>query len=296
MEYLKKIKELIATIDIFREKNGLTLNEFNEIWDSREDSQTSDMNRKTFARHIDAIFDMFGIKIECGKGYKYKISNPDIFEGNSTGIWLYRSFSDISIQLDGMAVSNRIVSDRKASGWEWMKLVITAMKKNRIIAMKYRRFKGRPCMHVGAPYCLKEYQNTWYVVLKKTDIILNLALDRVEDLELRDETFEIDPDFDCEEFYKNYFGVYVDERLKPEIVVLRVYEDEAYYMMSTPWHHSQRLIAKGEHFQDFEFTICLTRDFIGKIISRQDRVEVMAPAHFRADMKSRIGKIYALYV
>ncbi len=296
MVYLKKIKELITFIEIFKKKNNLTLNEFNEIWNSRDDSKTTDMNRKTFARHINDISDMFGIRIVCGKGYKYKISNPDIFDGNSTGIWMYRSFSDISIQLDGMAVSHRIVSDRKARGWEWMKLVIAAMKKNRMIAMKYRRFKGRPCMHVGAPYCLKEYQNTWYVVLKKTDIILNLALDRVEDLELRDETFEIVPDFDCEEFYKNYFGVYVDERLKPEIVVLRVYDDEAYYMMSNPWHHSQRLIAKGDNYQDFEFKICLTRDFIGKIFSRQDRVEVMAPAHFRAEMASRVSRISAFYV
>ncbi len=296
MEYIKKMKELIAVVDIFRDHGSLTMKEFNEIWNGRVESKTCDVNRKTFARYLSDISDMFGIRIECGKRYKYKITNEDIFDGNTTGIWLYRTFTDISNLMDGMAVSDRIVADRKARGWEWMRTVIVAMKRNRMIALKYRRFKGKQYIHMGAPYCLKEYQNTWYVALKKPDIILTLALDRVEEIELTDEEFVMDPDFDSDEFYRNYFGVYTDERLKPERVVLRVYADEGYYMMSNPWHHSQRLIAGGEHYQDFEFKICLTRDFIGKIISRQDRVEVMAPAHFREEIKTLVSKIQALYV
>ena len=291
MKHLKVILVYIKVVEIFRKHGALTLVEFNENWVKEDVSNGVPYIRKTFSRHLDEIMNTFGIIIECGKKYKYRISNPNIFEEDNMNIWAYNIISSLGMFYDCLDIRDKIIMDIQAMGIQWARPVVDAIKGRKKVHIIYQKFDGSPIKdYQGDPYCLKEYNNTWYVLLRDGNRFLTLGLDRFKDIREMDESFIMDPDFDCGEYFENYFGVYVDDRLKPEIIRLRVYDDEAQYMLAKPWHHSQKLLSKHQDYCDFELKLCVTNDFIGRVFSRQDRVEILYPAHLREDMKNRLDR------
>lgn len=62
-----------------------------------------------------------------------------------------------------------------------------------------------------------------------------------------------------------------------ERVVIRAFGREAYYMKDLPLHHSQREIACGDGYVDFELRLRPTADFFTPLLSRGGAIMVMEP-------------------
>ena len=73
-------KEYIWLVNTIREANGITFAEINDKWLDTEMSDGVELARSTFARHKDAIEDIFGIYIDCDRqnGYKYYVGNEEV--------------------------------------------------------------------------------------------------------------------------------------------------------------------------------------------------------------------------
>ena len=106
---------------------------------------------------------------------------------------------------------------------------------------------------------------------------ITLSFDRITSLVLTDEPFAVDPDFDAEAFFSEYFGVMTDDRIPLQRIVLRAFGNERYALRDLPLHPSQQLVEDKGEYVDFELFLRPTSDFLAHILSRGQWVKVISP-------------------
>ncbi len=80
-----KFKEYIWLVNTIRRAIRITFTEIQDKWLDTDMSGGVELARSTFARHKDAIEDIFGIFIECDRqnGYEYYIGNDNVLREDS---------------------------------------------------------------------------------------------------------------------------------------------------------------------------------------------------------------------
>ena len=106
---------------------------------------------------------------------------------------------------------------------------------------------------------------------------ITLSFDRITSLILTDEPFAVDPDFDAEAFFSEYFGVMTDNRIPLQRIVLRAFGNERYALRDLPLHPSQKVVEEGRDYVDFELFLRPTSDFLAHILSRGRWVKIISP-------------------
>ena len=106
---------------------------------------------------------------------------------------------------------------------------------------------------------------------------ITLSFDRITSLVLTDEPFAVDPDFDAEALFSEYFGVMTDDRIPLQRIVLRAFGNERYALRDLPLHPSQQLVEDKGEYVDFELFLRPTSDFLAHILSRGRWVKVISP-------------------
>ena len=106
---------------------------------------------------------------------------------------------------------------------------------------------------------------------------ITLSFDRITSLTLTDEPFSVDPDFDAEAFFSEYFGVMTDDRIPLQRIVLRAFGNERFALRDLPLHPSQKLLEECDDHVDFELFLRPTTDFLAHILSRGRWVKVIFP-------------------
>ena len=288
-----KFKEYIWLVNTIRKARRITFAEINERWLETDMSGGVDLARSTFARHKDAIEDIFGIYIDCDRqnGYQYFIGNDYVLREDSVQNWMLSTLSVNNVISESLSLQDRILLQPVPTEGEYLKTVIDAMKKSVRIAVDYRKYgTERPNHLVFEPYCIKLFKQRWYVLghfhrdatkeKPESDYFGLFSFDRVLDMSLTDIKFQIDPDFDAQAYFDECYGVLVDDGTKPERIVIRAYGYERYYMRDLPIHRSQREIGQGENFADFELYMRPTIDLSGHLLSRGNQIKVLSPQWF----------------
>ena len=288
-----KFKEYIWLVNTIRKARRITFAEINERWLETDMSGGVDLARSTFARHKDAIEDIFGIYIDCDRqnGYQYFIGNDYVLREDSVQNWMLSTLSVNNVISESLSLQDRILLQPVPTEGEYLKTVIDAMKKSVRIAVDYRKYGTEKPNHlVFEPYCIKLFKQRWYVLghfhrdatkeKPESDYFGLFSFDRVLDMSLTDIKFQIDPDFDAQAYFDECYGVLVDDGTKPERIVIRAYGYERYYMRDLPIHRSQREIGQGENFADFELYMRPTIDLSGHLLSRGNQIKVLSPQWF----------------
>ena len=288
-----KFKEYIWLVNTIRKARRITFAEINERWLETDMSGGVDLARSTFARHKDAIEDIFGIYIDCDRqnGYQYFIGNDYVLREDSVQNWMLSTLSVNNVISESLSLQDRILLQPVPTEGEYLKTVIDAMKKSVRIAVDYRKYgTDKPNHLVFEPYCIKLFKQRWYVLghfhrdatkeKPESDYFGLFSFDRVLEMSLTDIKFQIDPDFDAQAYFDECYGVLVDDGTKPERIVIRAYGYERYYMRDLPIHRSQREIGQGENFADFELYMRPTIDLSGHLLSRGNQIKVLSPQWF----------------
>ena len=279
-------QEYIWLVNIIRRHGRLSLEEINHHWLETEMSEGMPIPRTTFNRHRDAILDMLGIIIDCDKKdhYRYYIANEEVLHEDTMQNWMLATLSVNSLLAESRSVHERILLESIPSDGEHLQRFIEAMKRSVRIIVKYRRYGAEESSTMLLdPYFVKLTNRRWYAVVKRPDterwegVLFTLALDRVLSLELTEEKFEYDNDFDPARWFKNCYGIVNDHDVPVERVVIRAFGREVYYMRDLPLHHSQHEIAQGDGYMDFELTLRPTADFFTPLLSRGCAIKVMEP-------------------
>ena len=280
MKVPEKFKEYIWLVNTIRKAGRISLAEINEKWLLTEMSEGIELARSTFNRHKDAIEKIFGIYIECDRrnGYKYYIGNERVLHEDTVQNWMLSTLSVNNVLSESMSLNERILLDPVPSDGEYLHQIIDAMKKSVRITIEYKRYVSDKVKTLTFdPYCIKMHKQRWYVLAHFPEYYGIFSLDRIRRLELTNEKFKLDEDFDAAEFFRECFGVVQGDGTPLQRVVIRAYDTQRYYMRDLPWHSTQREIAQGENYADFEFRLRPTMDFSNHILSRGSLVKVLEP-------------------
>ena len=207
------------------------------------------------------------------------------------------SFAAGNLIGENLLLKGRIVVEEIPSGRDHLTTILHAMKENRIVNITYRPFKRE---HGNTfpiePYCVKLFENRWYVLAHNSrDEVRIYGLDRIEGVEITEDTYKLPKDFDAEGYFATAYGVVIGYDIKPERIVIRANEHHKHYLKSLPLHHSQRLIEDCGEYADFELYLSPTYDFVMKLLQYGSLIVVMSPASLRRTMKGWISDMSELY-
>jgi hypothetical protein len=103
---------------------------------------------------------------------------------------------------------------------------------------------------------------------------------------------EVDPNFDVNEYFGEFYGIYNSGRDITRIII-RAYGDEAFYLRDLPIHKSQREIGSGDGYTDFMIKLRPNKELIAYLLSRRERLKVLSPDCIIDDMKAAITAMMA---
>lgn len=288
----KTFNRYIWLLNTLLQHRRLTFEEISCRW---KDSCLGDgrpLALRTFHMHREAIAELFGVEVECDtSSYEYYISSSSQLKNDKTRQWLLNSFTVSNMIEAGRNMKDRILFEEIPEGTEYLQTVIDAMQRKKELKIDYKPFNGHQSIFHLQPYAMKVYHQRWYVVgyLKEQEGIRNIALDRILEMELTDDSFILPNDFDAEEYYAHTVGIFVNDKLKPQKVVVRVFGVHVEYMRSLPLHFSQQEI-KTEHkeYSDFEYQLCLTPELTSQLLAMGEKIEVMVPIGLREEIRKRL--------
>ena len=252
--------------------------------------------RATFYRWKDAIWEQHGINIVGSQSTKkFSIKNPEVIEKGSVIKWMLDTLATGTLINENLDMSDRILVNNIPSGNDYLKPIIKAMKKNRKIEIEYKQFgNDYSSTFPIEPYCVKLFEGRWYVLGKNNfGNIRVYCLDRIYDLSLLDETFNLPKDFDAA--FEYHYGVMIGSDIERRYIVLRAYGVQKDYIKSLPLHKSQKLEEETEKYADFSLYVAPTFDFQQKLLSFGSSVEVIKPIELRNEMKNWVAEMAKLY-
>jgi len=282
-------KEYIWLVNVIRRARRISLTEINEKWVATDMSGGVPFARTTFNRHKDAIQDIFGIFIDCDRknGYKYFVGNEYVLREDSVQNWMLTTLSVHNLISESLSLQDRILLEHIPSNGDFLRVVIHAMKANQLLSVHYRRYQSAETKtYVVAPYCIKLFHRRWYILARYPNGNFGiLSFDRIEQMELTEEKFEIDSDFDASAFFSDSFGVMISNDMAPERIVLRAYGTEACYLRDLPLHASQKELGSTDDYADFEVCMKPTNDLKAHLLSRGQWLQVLSPPTLADDIR-----------
>jgi hypothetical protein len=97
----------------------------------------SDLPARTFANHIEAIFDIFGIEIVCDRrDNTYSIINEDDMDGTGIRSWMLDALSLNSLLNESAGMKDRIFFENVPSSHQFLTTVIQAIRDNRKLKVR----------------------------------------------------------------------------------------------------------------------------------------------------------------
>lgn len=183
-------------------------------------------------------------------------------------------------------------------GLKFLDVLYQAILKKKTILLTYKSFKARhEDTFVFHPFMLKEYNNRWFVIgLKKKRLgILNLALDRILEVNESDEPFKMDTGFDSETHFKHAIGVSVTPNNEGTYMEFYVTQKHAPYVETKPLHWSQKTIARDYYGIIISLQVQHNYELEKKILEFGDGMRVIKPERLKRVIQERLHSAIDLY-
>ena len=170
------------------------------------------------------------------------------------------------------------------------------ISKNKVI-FNYKSFKSTDFKErIVSPLLLKEYRNRWYLISfdeSKNDII-TFALERMLNLESIEENSIIPSSFNPKEYFEYSTGI-TAYKGEPELIEIKADSISAKYILSQPFHHSQKLISEYNEYSIFQLKVFISEELIRSFLSFGGEIEVLTPANLRSIIKQRSSELFQKY-
>lgn len=294
-------KSYIWLLETLQSRGPLTLNQIKDLWwRSSINEDQKELAPRTFANHVAAIADIFGIDIVCDRrDNTYSIDNEGDLGGNGIRDWLMEALSLNNLINESASMRSRLLFESEPSSHRFLKDVIRAIRDERMLEVNYQSFKmDQPRDFLLEPFCLKEYKRRWYLFARKHGVDKephSFALDRMNSVMVSEKPFTVPKSFDAQNFFSTRYGVLQYEGEKPARIKLKVCARQANYFRTLPLHSSQKEIEKGDTYSIFTYYLTPNWDFLHDLLYYGDAVEVLEPVSLRAIIKKIIINQQSIY-
>ena len=185
----------------------------------------------------------------------------------------------------------------EVKGIEHLGPIAEAIRSQKKIRFSYTKFSDdSEREHLAAPYLLKEYRNRWYLICKDDahEGYRTYGLDRIKGLKATKKSFDADPGFDSDQFFKHSIGI-TQLDSAPTEVCFECDEVLAKYLDSQPLHRSQRIETNGASVKIVHLRVLVTFELVSTLLSYGSSVNVLSPESLRQRMKKALQASLAKY-
>ncbi|MEA3318303.1 MAG: WYL domain-containing protein [Bacteroidota bacterium] len=260
-----------------------------------------EVSDRTIQRDIEQIRFEFGIEIE----YKKYKNGYDIDYKNSINIESFFRF--LEIVNTAKLLTESLYESKDAlkhisfdtgggfKGIENLKPLLKAIKDSRKISFNHFNFHTKKTRKYSLkPYLLKEYQNRWYIVglIGKLKEFRTFGIDRIENLEVKTETFKVDNKLNPTEMFEKTIGL-VYSLNTAQNVILSFTPTQGKYIKTLPLHTSQKILIDNEI--EFRISIFVIPNFelTQLILKHGDTVKVIEPEWLADEIKENLKRTLA---
>lgn len=165
-------------------------------------------------------------------------------------------------------------------GLDYLDIIYHAIVNKQVLNLKYRSFKARSAnTFLFYPYLLKEYRNRWFVFGRRKGNLINLALDRIHNIEIAEKEKFVENDlFDPQTFFEDLVGVTKNIGMKTETVRFWVNKENVPYVQTKPFHKSQKVVEELEDGSKiFEINVVINQELQREFLGYADTIKILSP-------------------
>lgn len=262
-----------------------------------------EISDRTLQRDMEQIRNEFGVELQ----YKNSRNGYEIDYSKSVNVEEFFRFLEIvntaSLLSETLAESKNSLENISfgsfggMKGTENLKPLLQAIKERQKVSFTHFNFhKEKERKYTLKPYLIREYQNRWYVigVVAGFSDLRTFGVDRIENLELKAETFQPDENINPKELFDNIIGVIYSMGEK-EKVVLSFTPKQGKYVKTLPLHRTQQILVDNQQELRIALNIIPNFEFIQQILLHGDTVKVIEPGWLVEEIKGRLSRALEQY-
>lgn len=263
----------------------------------------------------------YNAPIEVFQKKFYRYSEPDFSIKNipvnendikvmNDAVQILKQFKDFSIFKEMNGVIQKLedsvyASKQKAiihldknerlKGLEFIDTLYDAILNKNVLKIEYKSFKARETnYYIIHPQLLKEYNNRWFLITWDEMTYLTLALDRVISIEKINAEY-IDKNIDGDHFFKEVIGVTVSQRNRPMNVIFWIDKNNAPYVKTKPFHHTQEIIEELEDGTVFKISVQINFELERVILGFGESIKIIQPTKLKKKIIHKLRIAYKNY-
>jgi len=292
------INRYVWLVDTISRYGRITLKDLNAAWLRSDISEGKPLARRTFFHYRDGVEEMFDINIQCDKStFEYYIDDTGGESNARLRSWVVDSVSMSGTLSNARDVSGRIILENVPSAREHLPVIIDALKQNRRIRFSYKSYtRSKPTDGIMLePYFVKIFKQLWYVIglNVKDGLVKTYSLDRISNLNILQDTFDMPEEVNPSEFFKDCFGI-ITNRNSAKRIVLRVEPTQAKYFRALPLHSSQQEEVH-DNYSIFTYKMRITYDLKEELMSHGASIEVLAPQELKTLIRNELEQALKNY-
>lgn len=248
------------------------------------------------------------------EGYSIKnipVTDKDIKVMNEA-IQVLRQFKDFSLfkEMDGVLqrLEDSVYSSQKdkraiihldkneqLKGLVFIDPLYNAIQQKKVLTITYKSFKAREARElIVHPQLLKEFNNRWFVLVYHKSDFKNLALDRIIEISNNDSVPYIDKAINGNAYYKDVIGVTVSNA-RPKRIEFWIEKRLAPYVITKPFHHTQRLIRETEDGVIFNILVQINFELERVLLGYGNSIKILKPQNLRNRIKNQLKDACSYY-
>jgi len=246
----------------------------------------------------------------------YSIMNIPVTDNDvkiiNESIQVLRQFKDFSLfkEMDGVLqrLEDSVYASQKTNrpiihldkneqlkGLEYIDPIYKAIQNKKVITVTYQSFKAHKASDMTVhPQLLKEYNNRWFLLATHKKQFITLALDRISNILFNDKMEYNDLDIDGDVYYKEVIGATV-ANTRAQRIQFWVDKKNAPYVITKPFHKSQRLIKHTEDGVIFNILVQINYELERMILGFGDAIEIQKPEKLRNRMITKLQNAVSRY-
>ncbi|MBQ9584677.1 MAG: WYL domain-containing protein [Muribaculaceae bacterium] len=292
------ISKYIWIVDTIERYGSITRERLSELWSKSDFGNGEPLPRRSFYNYRNGIADTLGIDIEFNPAtYEYYIANDGTDTAGKRQQWLLDSMSISSMITSSNDISSRILLEDVPSAREFLSVIIDAMRDNHRIKFSYKSYQRVNQQHdiVIEPFFVKIFNQVWYVIGYNTadKKIKTYSLDRMANVLITDEKFNMPVDFVPEEFFADCYGIITD-LAEPKRISIKAEPTQAKYLRALPLHPSQEE-ELHDNYSIFRYKMRNTYDLRERLLSHGSSIEVLEPPELKAQIVNEMKKALENY-
>lgn len=292
-----KLKRYFWLVDTLRGRK-MSLKDLSNKWErSSLNDDGTPLSRRTFQEHKNTINELgLGVEIIYDYATRTYLLQTDKENENAVARWMWSAMSLQEAMRHNSTIRGRIITDEIPSAQTFLDPLLLALNENRVVRFAYHPFGSDAFEVVLQPYFVQMTGQRWYLFGCRNEekTVKAYALDRMEKLDLGNDTFIMSEDFSADEYLK-HSGIGQYENIPETEVKIRAYGRQVDLLRTLPLHPSQRETKTEDGKSEFSYFLRPTSKFYGDLLSCGKYVKVLSPGYVKNHIKGIINKLSEYY-